>query len=312
METNECEGPSVTSETKIYCTSEMMDKLTEEAKYKQHEYGMVWHRFDPDAFAELVENIKGRGLDQEIMIYEEKVLEGWHRYLACLAGSVEPRFTRFEGTDLEAAEKVHASGVRRQSTADQRYAAFVVLCTRCPEFQQKYEQLKQKGNERQISGSPLATDVQRVDVVGDKAKAAGVSRSTAVKVEKVKKLNPGVVPDIAAGKTTANKELKKIGTSKLPSPKSPNNQSPKNPPKGPAIHSGSDETRPVVLRVGAGMNAQVKESLNDFGLKTKSSKSGELFVFEFEGTANDEENVLNAIADMLAVKGPVKLEVTLT
>jgi hypothetical protein len=84
----------------------------------------------------------------------------------------------------------------------------------CPAFKQKYEQLRQRGIHQQQAGTPLSTDGQRVDVVKAKAAAAGVSRATAAKVEKVKKENPEAVADIAAGKTSANKVLKKDKTEK--------------------------------------------------------------------------------------------------
>jgi len=187
-----------------------LDDLTEQAEYKQHPYGKVWQRFEQEPFAELVSNIDRRGLDKEIILYQDMILEGWHRYLACLATKIKPKFTEFNGTDLEAAELVHASGIRRHSSADQRYASFSLLCDACPEFRAKYEELEAKGEQQQKEGKPLDTDAQRVDVVKAKADAAGVSKTTAKKVEKVKKENPGAVEEIAAGKTTANKELKNL------------------------------------------------------------------------------------------------------
>ncbi len=195
--------------TGLAITTETLDRLIAEAQYQQHPYGKVWHKFDLDTFSELVGNIDRRGLDQEILLYQEMILEGWHRYLACLHTKTQPKFVPFKGTELEAAERVHASGVRRQSTAEQRYASFDLLCQACPAFREKYEQLKQKGIEQQQAGTPLSTDGQRVDVVKAKAAAAGVSRATAAKVEKVKKENPEAVADIAAGKISANKVLKR-------------------------------------------------------------------------------------------------------
>jgi hypothetical protein len=173
--------------TVLAVTTESLDCLIADAQYQQHPYGKVWQRFDTDAFAELVSNVQSRGLDQEIILYQEMVLEGWHRYLACLLSNTEPRFVEFKGTDLQAAEKVHASGVRRQSSADQRYAAFTMLGDACPDFRAKYETQKQQGIGQKCAGTPLSTDGQRVDVLGAKAAAAGVSRSTAAKVEKCEK-----------------------------------------------------------------------------------------------------------------------------
>jgi hypothetical protein len=193
-----------------------LDDLIQQAEYQQHPYGQVWQRLDPDTFEEMSRNVDRRGLDREIILYDRLILEGWHRYLACLAAKVQPRFTEFKGSNLEAAELVHASGIRRHSSPDQRYASFILLCDACPEFKAKYEKLKAKGEHQQKVGKPLDTGAQRVDVVQAKAEAAGVSKTTAKKVERVMKGNPAAVPEIAAGTTTANKALKKTQARKKP------------------------------------------------------------------------------------------------
>lgn len=187
-----------------------LQEVVQQAEIKQHPFGQVWQPFDEETFNELVRNIDSRGLDKPIIRYKGMIVEGYHRYLACLATNVNPIFTEFKGTDLEAAELVHASGIRRQSSADQRYAAFDQLCEACPEFREKYEKLRAKADEQQRQGKPLATGGQRVDVLKAKAEAAGVSKSTAKKIEQVKKANPKAVVEIAAGKTTANREVKKL------------------------------------------------------------------------------------------------------
>src|SRR5262249_32782546 len=84
--------------TGMTITAETIDRLIEEAEYKQHPYGRVWQRFDLDTFQELVGNIDRRGLDQEILRYQGMILEGWTRYLACLATRTPPRFVEFQGT----------------------------------------------------------------------------------------------------------------------------------------------------------------------------------------------------------------------
>jgi hypothetical protein len=195
-------------------TAERMDRLIAEAQYKPHPYGLVWQPFDLDLFQELVGNVERRGLDQEIVLYQGKILEGLHRYLACLVTNTQPKFSEFQGTDLEAAERVHASGIRRQSSPEQRYASFILLCEACPAFKEKYEALKQKGAQQQAAGTPLSTDGQRVDVLGAKAADVVVGRSTAAKVETVKKAKPEAVAAIAAGKTSANKVLQTIKDAK--------------------------------------------------------------------------------------------------
>jgi hypothetical protein len=186
-----------------------LEDLIAKAQYKQHPFGKSWQPLDGATFKELEADVGRRGLDKEIVLYQDMVLDGWHGYLACLATNREPKFAHFKRNELEAAELVHASGIRRHVSADQRYASFDMLCEACPAFKQKYEQLKAKGEQQRKAGTPLDTSSQRVDVVKAKAEAAGVSKATAKKVERVKKENPGAVADIAAGRMSANKALKK-------------------------------------------------------------------------------------------------------
>jgi hypothetical protein len=199
-----------------------LEELRERASYHQHPYGQVWQQFDPATFAELAADIGRRGLDHRITLYHDLVLDGYYRYLACLAKNVTPTFSQFRGTDLQAAEFVQASGLRRPSTAEQRYAAFLLLCEACPDFKQKYENLAQLADKLMKDGKPLATGDQRLDVVLHKARAAGVSKSTAKKFERVKRQNPQALAQIASGRTSANKELKAHA---------PQNKNPLNGPK---------------------------------------------------------------------------------
>jgi hypothetical protein len=99
-----------------------------------------------------------------------------------------------------------------------------MLCDACTEFKKKYEQLRQKGTEQRETGKPLSTGEQRVDVLGTKARAAGFGRSTAAKVEKIKKQKPEFVADIAAGRTTANKVLKKVTSDGVKTKKAENKE----------------------------------------------------------------------------------------
>jgi ParB-like chromosome segregation protein Spo0J len=54
---------------------------------------------DPDGFRGLVEDIKARGQQEPIIIYESKILDGRNRYDACVEAKVEPKCREFIGTD---------------------------------------------------------------------------------------------------------------------------------------------------------------------------------------------------------------------
>jgi ParB-like chromosome segregation protein Spo0J len=74
-----------------------------------------------DRFDELVEDIAKNGLIRQIVIFEGKILDGRHRYRACIAAGVAPRFTPFLGTIEEAYSLVVAENLRRRDlTPEQR------------------------------------------------------------------------------------------------------------------------------------------------------------------------------------------------
>ncbi len=53
-------------------------------------------------YAALCANIATPGLRQAITLYSGAVLDGWHRYQACMQTGVEPRYETFEGDDVGA------------------------------------------------------------------------------------------------------------------------------------------------------------------------------------------------------------------
>src|SRR5678815_19462 len=73
------------------------------------------------AFAELRADIAANGLLAPITLYEDKVLDGWHRFCACEATGAEPRFRVLEGED-DAARKfvVSANLMRRHLNTSER------------------------------------------------------------------------------------------------------------------------------------------------------------------------------------------------
>ena len=52
-----------------------------------------------EAFRALVEDIRANGLRHEIVLLEGSILDGRHRYRACLECGIEPRFMTFDGDD---------------------------------------------------------------------------------------------------------------------------------------------------------------------------------------------------------------------
>ena len=73
-------------------------------------------------FASLSEDIKANGLRDPITIYEDMVLDGWHRFQVCAELAIEPRFVQF--TEGNPASFVLSKNLhRRHLTASQRAVA---------------------------------------------------------------------------------------------------------------------------------------------------------------------------------------------
>ncbi|WP_064746379.1 ParB/RepB/Spo0J family partition protein [Lysobacter antibioticus] len=53
----------------------------------------------PDAFKALVDDVRRNGQLRDIVLYEGMILDGRHRYRACLDSGIDPRMVEFSGND---------------------------------------------------------------------------------------------------------------------------------------------------------------------------------------------------------------------
>lgn len=65
----------------------------------QHPLSKAFPPMTTEAMQALVGDIKSQGLKEAIITHDGKILDGWHRYLACQFAGVEPRFRAYQGTD---------------------------------------------------------------------------------------------------------------------------------------------------------------------------------------------------------------------
>jgi ParB-like nuclease family protein len=112
----------------------------------------------PDRLRELADNIKTNGLQEPIVTFEGKILDGNNRYNACVLAEVEPEFIEYEG-DNPVGYVLSRNIQRRDLSASLRaeIAAKLVTMTH--------------GGDRTKASTEAVT--QR-----EAAKAAGVSRSS--------------------------------------------------------------------------------------------------------------------------------------
>jgi ParB family chromosome partitioning protein len=71
-------------------------------QYEPHEFAERSPPMPADQFAELKADIAENGLLYAVVIYEGRILDGRHRYRACMELGIEPRFEEFTGKREEA------------------------------------------------------------------------------------------------------------------------------------------------------------------------------------------------------------------
>lgn len=67
--------------------------------YDLHDLCKLFPPMPEDQFNSLIDSIRDHGLLTPIMLYEGKILDGRHRYKACINLRIEPSFKEYEGDD---------------------------------------------------------------------------------------------------------------------------------------------------------------------------------------------------------------------
>lgn len=89
-----------------------------------HPYAEIFPLIEGDDFDALVGDIKAHGLQEKIVRYGGKVLDGRNRFLACQKAKVKPQYREFKGNDAQALSFVVSANVqRRHLTESQRAMA---------------------------------------------------------------------------------------------------------------------------------------------------------------------------------------------
>lgn len=93
----------------------------------QHPLSAAFPAMSPLDLAALTDDVAQHGLRQPIIIYEGQVLDGWHRYSACVAAGVAHRAVELPDDEDPVAYVLSLNLSRRHLSASQRAAA-VVAC----------------------------------------------------------------------------------------------------------------------------------------------------------------------------------------
>lgn len=170
--------------------------MAAKAEYEVHPIADIFPVFDDAQFQALVEDIRANGLKRAINLFEEKILDGRHRYRACLEAGVEPKFTRYRGTD-PVGQVLSANLHRRHLSPSQLSMVGAKLATLAP-------------NRPELKLAALSAQHCALNQP-EAAAAVGVSRRSVQKARKIRaKGTPEQVAAVESGKTSVSAAAKEI------------------------------------------------------------------------------------------------------
>jgi protein gp37 len=102
------------------------------SEYQQHPLSAAFPGMSDEEFGELRADIAANGLHHPITLYEDAVLDGWHRYCACDQIGCEPKFDVFEGTWRQAIAFVKSANVARRHLSPSERAMVAATIANLP------------------------------------------------------------------------------------------------------------------------------------------------------------------------------------
>jgi ParB-like chromosome segregation protein Spo0J len=100
------------------------------SKLEPHPFSALFPPISEEDFGKLVADIKANGLQQSIVRYQGKILDGNNRYRACGLAGIEPTFRDFNGTDTQAQSYVISANIHRRHLSPKERAEIIATLLR--------------------------------------------------------------------------------------------------------------------------------------------------------------------------------------
>ena len=206
----------------------MQDKIL---KLEKHPYN-VMPAMTAEERKDVMLDIKTYGYDSNfpIIIYQNMVLDGWHRQEICEELQVVPVYEEFRGSDLEAYDLVWRAAKRRNITSSQWAVAAMKAQPMMDEIlakikAEKAEKLQGNQNarkEKQMVESIPPSDLpkkERDETRRSKVQFAKRCHTNTKYIEKAKTLTPDVLERIEKGEVSISEIMRAEKTEELESQK---------------------------------------------------------------------------------------------
>jgi len=152
--------------------------------YSRHALSSAFPSMTEGQLEDLVEDIKQNGLLEPIVVYQNQILDGWHRWSACQRANITPEFVTYGGENP--IDYVKSKNLNRRHLSESQRAMAVVAC-----------------NEWQKANTPDGVKPEKI--LAEEAQVGLRSISRAVLAH-----NAGMADDVMAGDITLYAAEKKI------------------------------------------------------------------------------------------------------
>lgn len=138
----------------------------EKPDWEYHEL-CLWSPFIQETVDNIAKGMEEDGFDKKetILIYEGKILDGRHRYLAAIKSGVDPIFEEFQGSREEAIKKVTNKQVNRGHWPNAAKEFFYAQRTEALGVRKREDSLKQNSTDRSNDRS-APTQAEHAEAMG--------------------------------------------------------------------------------------------------------------------------------------------------
>lgn len=181
-----------------------------ERGYDFHEYANLFPMLDEIELGELTDDIRLRGLEEEIVLYEGKILDGRNRYLACREAKVKPRFGQYTGHDA-LGYVISMNLHRRHLNSSQRA---VIALDALPKLEAKARERQQATHFGSLGGGNISTTEETGKARDEAAATFGTNPRYVSDAKKIAEEAPELLPQIREGEITIPKAKRVINERK--------------------------------------------------------------------------------------------------
>lgn len=177
-----------------------------------HTVANLFPMIDQIGFEALKSDIQQNGLIQPIYLYQNKIIDGRNRYLACLAVGVEPIFRNYEGAERDLLNFVISLNLQRRHLGASQKACLAVELL--PELEKRAkESLSEKISILRKEGKKAISKMEKHNSIKTAGAMLGVSDRLVSDARNILKEDKELFEKVKNGELTlyqANKRLKEV------------------------------------------------------------------------------------------------------